>query len=103
MNGIKDWIGLTAAVIGLLVGVKLLMANPIERRLDRMEARMNARFDAQQAAFEAMHRRFDEAQAEENRRFDLLLEAMTSFERRLAHVEGRLDAQDAGEEPTPQP
>lgn len=96
MSGIKDWIGLTAAVIGLLVGVKLLMANPIEARLDRMEARMNARFDNMQS-------RFDEAQIEDNRRFELLLEAITGFERRLAHVEGRLDAQDTSEDPAAQP
>ena len=89
MNGIKDWLGLAAAVIGLLVGVKLLVANPIEARLDRMETRINARFDAQRA--------------ETNRRFDALLEAIMAFDRRVARLEGRLDAQDAGEESATQP
>lgn len=89
MNGIKDWLGLAVAVIGLLVGVKLLVANPIEARLDRMETRLNARFDAQQA--------------ETSRRFDALLEAIMAFDRRVARLEGRLDAQDAGEKSAPQP
>lgn len=111
MNGIKDWLGLAAAVIGLLVGVKLLVANPIEARLDRMETRINARFDAQQAEtnqrFDVLqaetNRRFDAQQAETNRRFDALLEAIMAFDRRVARLEGRLDAQDAGEESAPQP
>ena len=100
MNGIKDWLGLAAAVIGLLVGVKLLVANPIEARLDRMETRLNARLDAQQAE---TNRRFDAQQAETNRRFDALLEAVMAFDRRVARLEGRLDAHDAGEESAPQP
>ena len=85
MNGIKDWLGLVAAVVGLLVGVKLLVANPIEARLDRIEARMEAH------------------QAETNRRFDALLAAIMDFDRRVARLEGRLDAQDAGEQPATQP
>ena len=100
MNGIKDWLGLAAAVIGLLVGVKLLVANPIEARLDRMETRLNARLDAQQAE---TNRRFDAQQAETNQRLDALLEAVMAFDRRVARLEGRLDAQDAGEETAPQP
>ena len=100
MNGIKDWLGLAAAVIGLLVGVKLLVANPIEARLDRMETRINARLDAQQAE---TGRRFDAQQAETNRRFDALLEAVMAFDRRVARLEGRLDAPDAGEQSAPRP
>ena len=100
MNGIKDWLGLAAAVIGLLVGVKLLVANPIEARLDRMETRLNARLDAQQAE---TNRRFDAQQAETNQRLDALLEAVMAFDRRVARLEGRLDAQDAGEQSAPQP
>ena len=91
MNGIKDWLGLVAAVVGLLVGVKLLVANPIEARLDRMETRINARLDAHQAE---TNRRFDAQQAENDRRFDALLEAIMDFDRRVARLEGRLDAQD---------
>ena len=91
MNGIKDWLGLAAAVVGLLVGVKLLVANPIEARLDRMETRINARLDAHQAE---TNRRFDAQQAENDRRFDALLEAIMDFDRRVARLEGRLDAQD---------
>ena len=101
MNGIKDWLGLAAAVVGLLVGVKLLVANPIEARLDRMETRINARLDAQQAEsnrrFDVILERMNADQAENNRRFDALLEAVMDFDRRVARLEGRLDAQD--EEP----
>ena len=100
MNVIKEWTGFAAAVIGLLVGVKLLVANPIEARLDRMERRLNPRLDAHQAE---TNRRFDAQQAENDRRFDALLEAIMAFDRRVARLEGRLDARDAGEEPAPQP
>ena len=82
MNGFKDWLALIPAVIGLSVGVKLLVANPIEARLNRMETRINARLDAQQA--------------ETNRRFDALQEIIMAFDRRVSHLEGRLDAQDTG-------
>ena len=40
MKDIKEWLPLMGAVIALLVGVKLLVANPIESRLDRMEGRL---------------------------------------------------------------
>ena len=80
MNGFKDWLALIAAVVGLLVGVKLLVANPIEARLDRMDTRINTRLDAQQA--------------ETSRRFDALQEIIMSFDRRVSRLEGRLDAQD---------
>lgn len=80
MNGFKDRLVLIAAVVGLLVGVKLLVANPIEARLDRMDTRINTRLDAQQA--------------ETSRRFDALQEIIMSFDRRVSRLEGRLDAQD---------
>ena len=80
MNGFKDWLALIAAVVGLLVGVKLLVANPIEARLDRMDTRINTRLDAQQA--------------ETSRRFDALQEIIMSFDRRVSRLEGRLNAQD---------
>ena len=38
MKALREWLPLMAAVVGLLVGVKLLVANPIESRLDRIEA-----------------------------------------------------------------
>ena len=82
MNGFKDWFALVAAVVGLLIGVKLLVANPIEARLDRMETRINARLDAQQS--------------ETNRRFDALQEIIMAFDRRVSRLEGRLDTQDTG-------
>ena len=40
MKDIKEWLPLMGAVIALLIGVKLLVANPIESRLDRMEGRL---------------------------------------------------------------
>ena len=80
MNGFKDRLALIAGVVGLLVGVKLFVANPIEARLDRMDTRIHTRLDAQQA--------------ETNRRFDALQEIIMSFDRRVSRLEGRLDAQD---------
>ena len=50
MKAIREWLPLMAAVVGLLVGVKLLVANPIESRLDRMEDRLGARLDRIEAA-----------------------------------------------------
>ena len=50
-----------AAVVGLLVGVKLLVANPIESRLDRMEDRLGARLDRIEADVAAIQERLDEA------------------------------------------
>ena len=57
----KEWLPLMAAIVGLLVGVKLLVANPIESRLDRMEKRLGARLDRIEADVAAIQERLDEA------------------------------------------
>ena len=86
MSGFKDWLALIAAVVGLLVGVKLLVTNPIEDRLSRMEARISARLDAQQAEtnrrFEAVDARFDAVDARfdtVDARFEAVLEEIRNF------------------------
>ena len=64
-------------VVGLLVGVKLLAANPIEARLDRMEAHQaetNRRIEAMQAH---MDRRFDDMEAENQRQHDAMEEVLS--------------------------
>lgn len=67
MNLAKEWLPLMAAVIGLLVGVKLLVANPIESRLDRMENRLGARLDRIEADVTAIQERLDEADRQAQR------------------------------------
>lgn len=39
--GWKDLLTIAALLVGLLGGMKLLIADPIERRLDRMERRLD--------------------------------------------------------------
>lgn len=63
----KEWLPLMAAVVGLLVGVKLLVANPIESRLDRMEGRLGARLDRIEADVAAIQERLDEADRQAQR------------------------------------
>lgn len=41
----KDLLTIAALLVGLLGGMKLLIADPIERRLDRMEGRLIERID----------------------------------------------------------
>ena len=89
MSGFKDWLALIAAVVGLLVGVKLLVTNPIEDRLSRMETRISARLDAQQAE---TNRRFEAVDV----RFDAVLEEIRNFDRRVSRLEGRLDELSTG-------
>ena len=67
MKAIREWLPLMAAVVGLLVGVKLLAANPIESRLDRMEDRLGARLDRIEADVAAIQERLDEADRQAQR------------------------------------
>ena len=67
MKAIREWLPLMAAVVGLLVGVKLLVANPIESRLDRMEDRLGARLDRIEADVAAIQERLDEADRQAQR------------------------------------
>jgi len=41
----RDWLPVVGLLVGLLVGMKLLVADPIERRLERMETRINGRIE----------------------------------------------------------
>ena len=67
MKALREWLPLMAAVVGLLVGVKLLVANPIESRLDRMEDRLGARLDRIEADVAAIQERLDEANRQAQR------------------------------------
>lgn len=67
MKALREWLPLMAAVVGLLVGVKLLVANPIESRLDRMEDRLGARLDRIEAEVAAIQERLDEADRQAQR------------------------------------
>ena len=40
-----DWLPPIATILGILVGVKLLIAAPLESRLDRVEKRLTDRLD----------------------------------------------------------
>ena len=41
----RDWLPVVGLLVGPLVGMKLLVADPIERRLERMETRINGRIE----------------------------------------------------------
>ena len=84
-----DWrtIGNYALLIGLFV-TAVAMFNQINDRMDRLQAEMNARFDAAQVE---NSRRHDDL----NRRFDEMFEVLRAFEGRISRLEGRLDEQQS--------
>ena len=53
---VRDWLPVVGLLVGLLVGMKLLVADPIERRLERMETRINGRIERVEAR---LYERFD--------------------------------------------
>ena len=104
LNMLKEWLPIMAAVVGLLVGVKLLVANPIEARLSRMETRLNQRLDHIETENQRQHdatrgeinqlrtemnRRFDTMQTENQRQHDSIEEVLRVFEGRITRLEER--------------
>ena len=67
MKALREWLPLMAAVVGLLVGVKLFVANPIESRFDRIEDRLGARLDRIETEVAAIQERLDEADRQAQR------------------------------------
>ena len=101
LNMLKEWLPIMAAVVGLLVGVKLLVANPIEARLSRMETRLNQRLDhietENQRQHDATRSEINQLRDETQRQHDSIEEVLRIFEGRITRLEERIgiEAEDA--------
>ena len=93
LNMLKEWLPIMAAVVGLLVGVKLLVANPIEARLSRMETRLNQRLDhietENQRQHDATRAEISQLRMENQRQHDSIEEVLRVFEGRITRLEER--------------
>ena len=86
-------VGIVAAIVGSSAPLWMALSKKADKEdLTRLEARMDARFDASDAKFDAIDAKFDTLEA----RFDSKLDAkVDGLEARmgasLARVEGKLD------------
>ena len=93
---------LTAVRVGLEIATRSDIYESEHRVVERIDERMDARFDAQNARFDAQDARFDAQNARiderfetQNARFDARFDAQDArFDAQNARFEARFDAQD---------